>query len=204
MWKKIVYLTIALLISSCSFQIDCPGFPEKHLVWVPYIQDEEFSLTDGIDTFQFIVKRINIQKAYTHKGSKLFEEPGDYICDCSASCTITGPVYAEILILGYASEGESGTVGRFSIIFSDPDTHQYYEFVHHVWNNNVDTVYSFLDHAEILSSYDNGYKIFNNVLKIESDTLLSDKPFYQIYIAKNVGFIQIKDRTKHKTWNFIE
>jgi len=42
------------------------------------------------------------------------------------------------------------------------------------------------------------------VLKIESDTLLSDKPFYQIYIAKNVGFIQIKDRAKHKTWNFIE
>jgi hypothetical protein len=210
MWKKIVYLTLILLIPSCEYQIDCPGFPETHLVWMPYIQDEEFSLTDGIDTFQFIVKRIDIEKAYTYKGTKYFTR--DYTCFCSAYCTITGPkhVFPLITFNGNAEEGtdlngDSLTSGHFSINFSYSPTYQFFEFHHHVWNNNVEKVFSSSpEHAEILSSYDNGYKIFNDVLKIESDTLLTDKLIYQIYIAKNVGFIQIKDRGKHKTWNLIE
>jgi hypothetical protein len=68
----------------------------------------------------------------------------------------------------------------------------------------VEKVSSSLPGVEILSSYDNGYKIFSDVLKIENDTLFSYKQIYQIYIAKNIGFIQIKDRFNHKTWSLIE
>ena len=42
------------------------------------------------------------------------------------------------------------------------------------------------------------------VLKIESDTLLSEKQIYQLYIAKKVGIIQFKDRSTHKTWSLIQ
>ncbi len=200
MWKKIIFLTITLLIPSCKIQIDCPGYPEKYLVWMPYIQGEEFSLTDGIDTFQLIVETTDITKAYTIKEYKYLAND----CSCRANATITSDFFPTIL---FFSENREDYAADFVISFLTP----YHEFPNTVQSfqfqdNNGDTIYSFYpyEHNELLSSYNNGYKIFNDVLKIESDTLLSDILIYQIYIAKRVGIIQFKDRFNHKTWSLIK
>lgn len=192
MWRKIVYLTITLLISSCTYEIDCPGYPEKYLVWMPYIQGEEFSLTDGIDTFQLIVESTDITKAYTVKRSKLLKD-WEYFCDCHATSTISSDFFPGIV---YRSENKEDKAAEYFVTFYHeyPNTAQVFGFQ----DNNGDTIFATwpYQNCEILSSYDNGYKIFNDVLKIESDTLLlpeillPDIIIYQIYIAKTVGIIQ--------------
>jgi len=194
------------MIPSCDVKIDCPGIPETHLVWMSYKQDEVFSLTDGIDTFQFKVEKIDIQKAYTFTGCRFnyLNPPSERSCDCDAWCNITGPkhVYSEIYISG--EHVVSGWT-YFWISFETPnsDAYEYFRFAYGI-ENNVEKVISSFPGEEILSSYDNGYKIFSDVFTIESDTLLSNRQIYQIYIAKNVGFIQIKDRFNQKTWSLIE
>lgn len=207
MWKKIVYLTLILMIPSCNVKINCPGFPETHLVWMPYLQGEEFSLTDGIDTFQFKVEWVDITKAYTFTGSKLYylNPPSEESCDRDARCNITGPkhIYSMIQIHGQQHGVLDWTHFLISFSTSNSDSHEDFYFAYGV-ENNVEKVSSSLPGEEILSSYDNGYKIFSDVLKIENDTLFSNNQIYQIYIAKNIGFIQIKDRFNHKTWSLIE
>ena len=200
MWGKIVFMTIILLIPSCKIQIDCPGYPEKYLVWMPYGQGEEFSLTDGIDTFQLIVETTDITKAYTIKEYKFLAND----CSCVANSTIASDFLPRIL---FNSESIGNYAADFVISFLTPNyefpnTTQSFQFQ----DNNGETISTYYpyEHNEILSNYDNGYKIFNDVIKIESDTLLSDMLIYQICVAKGVGIIQFKDRFNHKTWSLIE
>ncbi|HBE42141.1 MAG TPA: hypothetical protein DDW27_13210 [Bacteroidales bacterium] len=202
MWKKIVYLTIILLISSCTDEINCPGFPEKYLVWMPYIRGEEFLLTNGIDTFKFIVESVDITKAYTAKCLKNWE----CSCDCYAIFTITSTndFFPTIDI----SSDTYSYGADFRIAFQTDSGVDILQFR----DNNGESFLTYwpYQHNEFLNSYDNGYKIFNDVIKIESDTLLlpeillSETQIYQIYIAKKVGIIQFTDRFNHKTWSLIE
>ena len=201
MWKKIVYLTIILLISSCYQKINCPGYPEKYLVWMPYIKGEEFSLTNGIDKVQLKVESVDITKAYTKECLKNWE----CSCDCSARCTITSTSYFSPINISCDaySYGADITFGF--------QTNSGYNILQFRDNNGGSFVtYWPYQNTEFLNSYDNGYKIFNDVIKIESDTLLlpeillSEEQIYQIYIAKEVGIIQFKDRFNNKTWSLIE
>jgi hypothetical protein len=192
------------MIPSCGKKIKCPGFPETYLIWMPYLQGEEFSLTDGIDAFQFSVTYMYIPRASTI--TKLWPMDLGSDCDDYAECTITSPkhVYSQIRIQGLSEE----KYARFSMSFATPhysEKGQFFGFQHNI-DNNVDTIFATkpYQHVERLSSFDNGYKIYDDVLKFELDTLLSNEQIYQIYYAKNIGFIQIKDRFNHKTWSLIE
>lgn len=215
MWKKIVYLTIILLIPSCEVKINCPGFPETHLVWMPYIQGEEFSLTDGIDTFQFTVKSVDISKAYSFTGFKWYylNPPSKESCEYKASCTITSPNhdYSEIRIYG----GDSQPVWTmFKIYLSTPNSEYSEIFIFYYGvENNVEKIVSKYNTGEEIveeilnmSSYNNGYKIYSDVLFLEDRTIYiyPNEHIYQIYYAKNVGIIQIKDPVNNKTWSLIE
>jgi hypothetical protein len=199
MWKKIVYLTIPLLISACIIKTDCPGYPEKYLVWMPYKQGQEFSLTDGINTFQLIVESTDITKAYTHKRSKFLKD-WEYFCECDAYSTITSTNDFLPTIVYHSENYDYGA--DFMISFQTNSGVNVLQFR----DNNGESFYTYwpYQHNEILSSYDNGYKIFNDVIKIESDTLPIDVRIYQVYIAQKVGIIQFKDRFNHKTWSLIE
>jgi hypothetical protein len=195
MWRKILYLIITLLISSCTYHVDCPGYPEKYLVWMPYKSGQQFSLTDGIDTFHLIVETTDIRGPYTMKRLKLQKE---YKCDSYAYCSITSDSLPGI---SYYSDGYDYGAD-FKIGFQFNSGAEVLQFQ----DNNGESylTYWLYQHNEILSSYYNGCKVFNDVIKIESDTLAIDVRIYQVYIAKNVGIIQFKDRSYHKTWSLIE
>ena len=165
---------------------------------MPYIQGEEFTLTDGIDTDQFKVESTDITKPYSVKRSKFLNDR-EYDCDCNAFFTITSTSdFSAINISSYAySYGANITIGI--------QTNSGYNMLEFRDNNGESFVTWWQEqNIEFLNSYDNGYKIFNDVLKIETDTLLSEEQIYQLYIAKKVGIIQFKDRSTHKTWSLIE
>jgi len=201
MGTKIVYLTITLLILSCTNKVDCPGFPKKYLVWMPYIQGEKISFTDGIDTLQLMVDETYIVEPYTAKRFKFLDEDR---CDSYASCSITGDSLPGIT---YSSDNyDSGA--DFKISFQLNSGSNVFQFR----DNNGESFLTYwpYQHNEILNSYDNGCKVFYDVIKIESDTLLvpetllPDIQVYQLYIGKNIGIIQFKDRLNHKTWSLIQ
>jgi hypothetical protein len=58
----------------------------------------------------------------------------------------------------------------------------------------------------LLTSFYNGYKDYANVLKLESDTVLSYyKPWvYQVWIAESAGIIQFIELKTKKVWSLIE
>jgi hypothetical protein len=195
MWRRIVYLTITLLISSCTYKVDCPGYPEKYLVWMPYKQGEKISFTDGIDTFQLIVDATDIREPYTMKRLK---SQKDDECDSYAYCSITGDSLPGI---SYYSDGYDYGAD-FKIGFQFNSGAEVLQFQDN--NGNSYLTYWLYQHNEILNSYDNGCKVFNDVIKIESDTLPIDIRIYQVFIAKKAGIIQFKDRLNHKTWSLIQ
>jgi hypothetical protein len=195
MWRKIVYLTITLLISSCTYKVDCPGYPKKYLVWMPYMQGEKISFTDGIDTFQLLVEATDIREPYTMKRLKFQKEDE---CDSYAYCSITGDSLPGIT---YSSNGYDYGAD-FIIGFQFNSGAEDLQFQ----DNNGESFLTYwpYQHNEILNSYDNGCKVFNDVIMIESDTLAIDIRIYQVFIAKKVGIIQFKDRINHKTWSLIQ
>jgi hypothetical protein len=195
MWLKIVYLTIALLISSCTYKVDCPGYPKKYLDWMPYIQGEKISFTDGIDTLQLRVGEIDIRDPYTMKRLK-FEKGTE--CDSYAYCSITGDSLPSISI---NSDGYDFGAD-FKIDFQFNSGAEVLQFQ----DNNGESFLTYwpYQHNEILNNYDNGCKVFNDVIMIESDTVSIDIRIYQVFISRKVGIIQFKDRLNHKTWSLIE
>jgi hypothetical protein len=195
MRKKIIYLAILLLIPSCTYKVDCPGYPDKYLVWMPYSKDEKISFTDGTDTFQLMVEAYDIDEPHTEKRLK-FQRGAE--CDNSAYWSIKGDSIPGITIIsdGYDYEADFFISFQFD---SGSETLQFRD-------NNGE---SFLtdwpyQHNEFFNSYDNGCKVFNDVLMIETDTLAADIRIYQIYFAKEAGIIQFKDRLNHKTWSLVQ
>jgi hypothetical protein len=195
MWKKIVYLTIALLLTSCTYKLDCPGYPKKYLVWMPYILDEKISFTDGIDTIQLRVEEAYLREPYI---MKRFKSVKGGECASYAYCSITGDSLPRISFNsdGYDYEAD------FKIGFQFISGAEYFGFRH----NNGESILTYepYQHIEIFNSYDNGCKVFKDVIMMESDTLAIDVRIYQICLAKNAGIIQFKDRLAHKTWSLIQ
>jgi hypothetical protein len=66
-------LIFILILTGCG-SVDCPSFPEEGLDWIPCIQDDTISFTEGIDTFQLNVNKTYRTRAYSIKKAFSYNE----------------------------------------------------------------------------------------------------------------------------------
>jgi hypothetical protein len=77
--KTITCIIMILIVFSCYGRIDCPAYPEKYLNWLPYEEDETYFFTNGTDTINFNVNKVDITHVY-----RMVKYPKSK-CDCNAN-----------------------------------------------------------------------------------------------------------------------
>jgi hypothetical protein len=204
MIKATGILTLMLLMTGCGEKTPCSAYPEKYLSWMPFQIGDKYSFTDGTSTFQLNVDEVYKTDAYTQKQ----KWPMDRMCEAEAYAKMTGiPFLSKIEFKSSLPEPQSNSRGDidtsfvyFMIIFL---SEEWSEFGFSIRDGQISNTIYFSTPIPLLSSFNNGYKEYSNVLKLEHDTIISQTAIYQVYIAESVGIIQFTDRKNHKTWNLI-
>ena len=190
----IICFAMTLLAAGCG-ELDCPAYPEKYLNWIPYKQGDILFFTDGKDTIKFIVNDTFNSTAYTTHHAW----PLDQSCIVEARVNIRGdtldPLNRAIRESSYLNL-EDQNFRDYSISISSQEIYfEYSTFEFYMHNSEKP--------ANLLSCYDNGYKIYSNVVKLEIDTIILPQRINMVYFAESTGIIQFKDHISHKTWSLI-
>jgi hypothetical protein len=204
MMKTKWILTLMLLMTGCGEKVPCSAYPEKYLSWMPFQKGDKYSFTDGTTTFQLTVDEVYKTDAYTMKQTW----PLDRMCEVEAYTVMTSnSLLSKIEFKSSLPEPQPNSRGDidttfvyFRIIFL---SEEWSEFGFSIRDGQISPSIFFSSTIPLLSSFNNGYNVYNNVLKLEHDTLISQLAIYQVYIAESVGIIQFKDRKNHKTWSLI-
>jgi len=188
---KVKYLVAILILTGCG-SVDCPSFPDEGLDWMPYVQGDNISFSDGTDTSQLNVYETHrtsysYGKLLSHRASCVVEAHAKLSSNSSLpQFNMYGNSYSADLPRSY-------TINIIDVNFN----FTIYNYGVMVYNNNGLT-------CENITKFDNGFKEYVDVVKVAYDTLLySETPIYQVFLAKKVGVIQFKDRFDHKTWSLI-
>jgi hypothetical protein len=170
---------------------------------MPYKLGDKFSFSDGTSTIQLKVDEAYKSNAHTQRKGWA----GYKMCTVEARARMTSNTFLpEIEYRSYFpypapnSDGDIDTVCvDYEMLFLS--SNEWSGFVFEIRAGQV------LNKIPLLNSYNNGYKEYFNVMKLEHDTLNisigSISPIFQVYIAESVGIIQFKDRKNNKTWSFI-
>lgn len=190
-------LTIILVISGCH-RAQCPGYPDKYLNWIPYKQGDSAFFTDGTDTLKLLVNETYKSGTYKQRIVWNLEFP----CQSSASAYISGDSYSHQIRINSEQIVTSEEPEMFYNYAISINSNDWSVFNFYVRNNEIATDFSRIP-AQLLLSYNNGYKEYTNVLKLEMDTAgwLNPKMIYKLYIAESVGIIQFTETINHKIWS---
>jgi len=200
-------LTWILLLSGC-YRTNCPGYPDEHMNWIPYVSGSEILFTDGSGIIMLHVEETFRSEPY--KTSSWIIEP---YCHSDAIAQISGnPPLPEIMVYSmslndqvkeadytYTIRGDDVRDADNNILYSGSADFSFQAREGKITVNFYKTV-------DLLDSFDNGYKEYDNVLKLEKDTALNYyKPWvYQVWIAESVGIIQFRELKTKKVWSLIE
>jgi hypothetical protein len=123
-------------------------------------------------------------------------------CYVEANASVSGdPDSVSIkAISNYTSEETFPIAYRYIISYNIASA--FFDF--QAWDNKVTTDYSIT--VDLLNSFNNGFKDYPNVLKLDQDTTYPwGKPLiYEIYIAESVGIIQFKESGNKRIWSLME
>lgn len=195
--KVVIIIPLLLLFSGCHERTDCPAFSEEYNVWLPQTKDKDFNFTDGRDTF-----KLNVIESYRSTGYTLVQpQVGKKPCEIEARIIMAGNLTSpkiECYCSYYYYPGMKPEEVFYNISFL------YSEYSHFGFNLNDGILSTQLPGISWIASYDNGYKLYYNILKLDGDTIIHNPQVIQVFIAKSVGIIQFKDRFNHKTWSLIE
>jgi hypothetical protein len=194
--KKIWFPAVLILVLGCN-RIDCPGYENEYLNWIPYEQGDSIYFTDGNDTLKLRVNETYRSKAYKEH-SWIIERS----CYIEANASLSGdPDSVSISTSGfYISEENFPIEYRYNISYNIGSA----SFDFQAWDNRITIDYGIT--VDLLNSFNNGFKNYANVLKLEQDTTYPwGKPvIYQIYFAELVGIIQFKEPGNQRTWSLME
>jgi hypothetical protein len=176
--------------------------------WIPYESGVNVSFTDGTDTLRLSVKEVYRSAPYKSE-SWIIERS----CYSDAQAFISGDTaYPEINVLSmnisdpsemadysYSLTGSTVKDADGNILISGWST-----FSFQLIDNKI-TIEHYKP-VDLMASYNNGYKEYANVLRLDADTSLNYyKPWvYRVYIAENVGLIQFTELRSEKTWSLDE
>jgi hypothetical protein len=187
-----------LIITGCAEKTHCSAFPEKYLRWMPFQLGDKCTFTDGTHTFQLNVDEVFKTNAYSMKQSLMAHK----LCEVEAFVKLTGGTFlSQIKYQSFLVEPDP--LGSYNI-----DTTMAYFYItllSEQWSAFAFTIKDGqpLNTNPLLNSFNNGYKEYNNVLKLEHDTLNIQDPIYKVYIAESVGIIQFTYRKNNKSWSLI-
>lgn len=183
--KKILYLTIVtILFSTCSNDKDCSGFPEKRKVWFPYYKGELVNFSSGNASQTFAFNDVYSTLPYTIYGNESLD------CECMIRC------YSDI-------DSVNNIQMKCDAEKLKLRTEYKIQFQHFGWQSKyyVPTQIDFfefdiktddeIEGAEIIDELELNNQIYNDVLKIEIDTISNKKTeIYKVYLAPECGIIR--------------
>lgn len=193
--RKLLFLAVLLSACGCN-RIDCPGYENEYLNWIPYEESDSIYFTDGTDTLKLRVNETYRSVAYK-------EQPWiiERSCYVEANASVSGdPDSVSITATSYyTSEENFPIVYRYVISYNIGSA--FFDF--QAWDNKVTIDYSIT--VDLLNSFNNGFKDYPNVLKLDQDTTYPwGKPLiYEIYIAESVGIIQFKESGNQRIWSLM-
>jgi hypothetical protein len=193
--KKLWFLAVLLSVCGCN-RIDCPGYQNEYLNWSQYEQSDSIYFTDGTDTLKLRVNETYRSVAYKEH-SWIIERS----CYVEANASVSGdPDSVSITTSSfYTSEENFPIVYRYIISYNIGSA--FFDF--QALDNKVTLDYSIP--VDLLNSFNNGFKDYPNVLKLDQDTTYPwGKPLiYEIYIAESVGIIQFKESGNQRIWSLM-
>jgi hypothetical protein len=194
--NKVVMLPLLLLLTGCHERTECPAFSEEYNVWLPQAKDKGYNFIDGRDTFKLNVIETYRSAGYTLVQPLVAKKPCEIEARVKMAGNSTSPKIEFYCSYYYVGMKPEEVFYNISFLYSD---YSYFGF-----NLNDGILSTHLPGTAWIASYYNGYKLYNNILKLDGDTLIHNPQVIQVYIAKSVGIIQFKDRFNHKTWSLIE
>lgn len=200
--RYVLIISVGLNMTGCGEKTNCSAYPEKYMSWIPFQKGAKYSFTDGTTTFQLNVNEVYKTDAYIRKQTW----PLDKMCDAEAYAKMTSNSFlSKIEFISSLPEPLPNSSGNmdttfvyFRIVFLSDE---WSEFGFSIRDGQFSNTIFFSTPIPLLSSFNNGYREYSNVLKLEHDTLIGQAAIYQVYVAESVGIIQFKDRKNHKTWS---
>jgi hypothetical protein len=193
---KIWFPAVLLLFCGCN-RINCPGYENEYLNWIPYEEGDSIYFTDGTDTLKLRVNETYRSDAYKEH-SWIIERS----CYIEANASVSGdPDSVSITTSGFYTSDENFPKNyRYDISYNIGSA--FFDF--QTLDNKITIDYGIT--VDLLNSFNNGFKDYTNVLKLEQDTTYPwGKPLiYQIYIVESVGIIQFKEPENQRTWSLME
>lgn len=187
--RMILPLAIALLAAACTKRTDCPSFPLARKAWIPYEAGDQrtFDKTGASQTFVF--NDVYTTKFYTINTNE------SSICECKTH-----------------SFSDIDSVNNIQVRLSAENmklrTHYSVQFYHYGWLSNyyVTLGIDYFDFdimkngepvgAEFFDQLQIGGKSYDNVLRIEVDTISNrNADIYCIYLASDIGLVQYDYKT---------
>lgn len=195
-FKVLWFLTVLLSVCGC-YRSNCPGYENEHLNWIPYEKGDSLLFTDGTDTLKLRVNEAYRSVAYKEL-SWIIELP----CDAEANASAAGDPDSVSISVSSRHESDENVPVAYHYLISYNIGSASFEF--QVLNNRVTIDY--FNTADLLTSFNNGFKDYQDVLKLDADTTYPwGKPLvYEIYIAESVGIIQFKEPGNQRTWSLME
>ena len=197
---KIFGLLVGIISFTGCYRTECPAYPDEYLNWIPYKLGGSAYFTDGKDTFKLYVRETYKSGAYKQHSIWNMEFP----CDISAEAYISGESNSSQIMVNsehHDVPDEPAIFYNYSISVNNND---WSDFNFSVTDYDITTDHG-VTPVQLLDNYNNGYKDYSNVLKLEMDTVnwLNPKMIYIIYVAESVGIIQFTETLNHKTWSLF-
>ncbi len=202
--RYVLIISVLLNMMGCGEKTNCSAYPEKYMRWIPFQKGDQYSFTDGTNTIQINVNEVYRTEAYIEKQSW----PMDKMCTSEAYAKMTSNSFLSNMeftsslpepLPDNSLNRDTASVYFRIVLLSD----EWSEFGFSIRDGQFANTIFFSTPIPLLSSFNNGYREYSNVLKLEHDTLINKEAIYQVYVAESAGIIQFKDRKKHKTWSLI-
>ena len=199
---KRAHLIIFIFLAGCFGETHCPSFPIEKLNWMPYQLDSTIQFSDGYDTIKYTIVDTFRSESRSYKNN--------CDCDCGATAYFKTDINSENELkiegtcnfinnnfIGYVYNFQKyGYIGEYYMILKSDDFNLLKE------NGTFKN--------EIISSFRINSKTYQNVVKLELDTIndgslnWSKPDIWKVYIADSIGIIQFEDLNSRKIWKIIE
>lgn len=196
---KNIFLVLFICLVSCdpSSERDCPSFYYDHSKWIDYQLGEEITFISSDSAYiTFTVEEITVNDPYTAS------EFGCAVSDCVdcylykqlvLSCTDSSH-YSFSFFIDHIEEGSDGSLyDLVSISIGSTDTVGYYQ--HFFYINPITARPEY--HQSIFENYEINNILYDTIFhsSIDTNSFKSENIFREIYMAKDNGLVQFKDRS---------
>ena len=197
--RKIGYLIVLFLLTSCWRKTDCPSYPEQNLSWIPYQLNRVIKFSDGIDTLEFIINEKYITSSYSTRDDCWVEAAFGFEIhnDLDVKIEIHSYYFGESTDYNYWFILYDNSSGSYSLVQGERHEFSFYK-------KNGKMV------PDIIVEYEINGKIYKNIVKVElvkfdhKNVSWEQPDIWRIFVTDSVGLIQFDDRNTNKSWTLIE